>query len=77
VVCDEVLARAGWRVSDVEHLVISGGTTYMPAVRKAISSYFGRELAQTAPPDQLVAMGAAFSARCRQVPALAAAAPFV
>ncbi|MES2941341.1 MAG: Fe-S protein assembly chaperone HscA [Pseudomonadota bacterium] len=46
----------------VEGVVLVGGSTRMPQVRKAVASFFGREPLTNLNPDEVVALGAAVSA---------------
>ena len=48
--------------SDIEGVVLVGGSTRMPQVRKAVASFFGREPLTNLNPDEVVALGAAISA---------------
>jgi molecular chaperone HscA len=47
---------------DVDGVVLVGGSTRMPQVRKAVASFFGREPLTNLNPDEVVALGAAISA---------------
>ena len=47
---------------DIEGVVLVGGSTRMPQVRKAVASFFGREPLTNLNPDEVVALGAAISA---------------
>lgn len=47
---------------DVQGVVLVGGSTRMPQVRKAVASFFGREPLTNLDPDEVVALGAAISA---------------
>ena len=48
--------------SEVDGVVLVGGSTRMPQVRKAVTSFFGREPLTNLNPDEVVALGAAISA---------------
>jgi molecular chaperone HscA len=48
--------------SDIDGVVLVGGSTRMPQVRKAVASFFGREPLVKLNPDEVVALGAAISA---------------
>ncbi len=47
---------------EVEGVVLVGGSTRMPQVRRAVASFFGREPLTNLNPDEVVALGAAVSA---------------
>ena len=47
---------------EIEGVVLVGGSTRMPQVRKAVASFFGREPLTNLNPDEVVALGAAISA---------------
>jgi molecular chaperone HscA len=48
--------------SDVQGVVMVGGSTRMPAVRDAVSSFFGQPVLTNLNPDEVVALGAAIQA---------------
>ena len=58
----KALRDAGLAKEDVQGVVLVGGSTRMPQVRKAVASFFGREPLTNLDPDQVVALGAAISA---------------
>lgn len=60
--CRRALRDADMQLKDLDELVLVGGTTRMPAVRKAVSDFFGRALQLELDPDQVVARGAALHA---------------
>ena len=47
---------------DVQGVVLVGGSTRMPQVRRAVAGFFGREPLTNLNPDEVVALGAAVSA---------------
>ena len=53
-------ARLG--AADIKGVVLVGGATRMPHVRKAVADFFGREPLADIDPDQVVAVGAALQA---------------
>ena len=57
-----VLADAGVVPSDVKGVVLVGGSTRMPLVRRAVAGLFGREPLADINPDEVVAVGAALQA---------------
>jgi hypothetical protein len=56
------LADSRIRSADLSHIVLAGGATRMPAVRRLAATLFGRVPRQTIDPDQVVALGAAVQA---------------
>ena len=56
------LRDAGLAVSDVNGVVMVGGATRMPVIRRAVGELFGTEPLVDLDPDQVVAMGAALQA---------------
>ncbi len=59
VVCDEALRLCGLSVTQIDDVVLVGGTTRMPLVRERVMGYFGREPRADINPDEVVAIGAA------------------
>jgi len=58
----KALRDAGLAKEQIEGVVLVGGSTRMPQVRKAVASLFGREPLTNLNPDEVVALGAAISA---------------
>ncbi len=58
----KVLRDAELGKEAIEGVVMVGGATRMPQVRKAVGSFFGREPLTNLNPDEVVALGAAISA---------------
>jgi len=56
------LRDAGMQTGDADGVVLVGGATRMPAVRRAVADLFGREPLTNLDPDQVVALGAAMQA---------------
>lgn len=57
------LADSRIRSADLSHIVLAGGATRMPAVRRLAATLFGRVPRQTIDPDQVVALGAGGAGR--------------
>ncbi|THD52389.1 molecular chaperone DnaK, partial [Phenylobacterium sp.] len=57
--CEQALKDSGYKVSDIDELVLVGGMTRMPRVQAAVQAFFGREPHQGVNPDEVVALGAA------------------
>jgi molecular chaperone DnaK len=58
-VCAQALSDAGLEKSAVDEVLLVGGMTRMPSVKRAVSEFFGREPSQGVHPDECVALGAA------------------
>jgi molecular chaperone DnaK len=57
--CDEVLVASGMQVSQLSELILVGGSTRTPIVRRRITEHFEREPQVRINPDETVAYGAA------------------
>jgi len=57
--CKQALADAGLSASDIDEVVLVGGSTRIPLVQKKVTQLFGKEPNQTVNPDEVVAVGAA------------------
>ena len=55
----QALADAGVKPSDIDEVVLVGGSTRMPRVQQAVKEYFGKEPHKGVNPDEVVAIGAA------------------
>jgi molecular chaperone DnaK len=55
----QALADAGLKPSDVDEVVLVGGSTRMPRVQDVVKEFFGREPHKGVNPDEVVAIGAA------------------
>lgn len=55
----EAIKKAGKQYSDLDCILLVGGTTRIPAVQEALKKEFGRPLNQSVNPDEAVALGAA------------------
>ena len=60
--CKKALADAGYKVSDIEEVVLVGGMTRMPLVLQKVKEFFGKEPNLSVNPDEVVALGAAVQA---------------
>ncbi len=57
--CRNAIKDAGISASDIDEVILVGGTTRMPAVQARVKEIFGREPHQGVNPDEVVALGAA------------------
>ncbi|HLU68217.1 MAG TPA: Hsp70 family protein [Kofleriaceae bacterium] len=60
--CQEVLVAAGFTASVLSDLILVGGSTRTPLVRRKVAEYFGRAPQTRINPDETVAYGAALQA---------------
>lgn len=60
------LADAGVRISEIDEIVLVGGTTKMPAVRKFVGKLFGRLPDTSVNPDEAVALGTAIQGAMKE-----------
>ncbi len=57
--CKKALEDAGLKTSEIDEVVLVGGSTRIPAIQKAVKDFFGKEPNRTVNPDEVVAIGAA------------------
>ena len=57
--CRLALADSGLSASEIDEIVLVGGTTRVPLVQQKVAALFGQEPNQTVNPDEVVAVGAA------------------
>jgi molecular chaperone DnaK len=60
--CQQALKDAGLSASEIDEVILVGGSTRMPKVQEAVQSVFGREPHRGVNPDEVVALGAAIQA---------------
>ena len=60
--CQQALRDANLTVSDIDEVILVGGSTRAPAVRKFVKDFFKKEPHKGVNPDEVVAMGAAIQA---------------
>ncbi|HEX3332831.1 MAG TPA: molecular chaperone DnaK [Acidimicrobiales bacterium] len=59
---DAAIKDAGLKTSDIDHVVLVGGSTRMPAIQDLVQSLTGKEPHKGVNPDEVVAIGAAVQA---------------
>ena len=59
---NQVIKDAGLSLSDIDHVVLVGGSTRMPAVTELVKEMTGKEPNKSVNPDEVVALGAALQA---------------
>jgi molecular chaperone DnaK len=57
--CRSALKSADLDISDIDEVILVGGSTRIPAVQDAVKSFFGKEPSKGVNPDEVVALGAA------------------
>lgn len=60
--CKKALADSGFKLSEINEVLMVGGMTRMPLVLQKVKEFFGKEPNLTVNPDEVVAMGAAVQA---------------
>lgn len=60
---DQALDSAGLKVSEVDHVVLVGGSTRIPKVKKVLEKFFGKAPKSCGNVDECVALGAALFAK--------------
>ena len=53
------LEKAGMKPSDIDEVILVGGSTRIPAIQEAVKKFFGKEPSKGVNPDEVVAIGAA------------------
>jgi len=57
--CKSALKNAKMSVSDIDEIILVGGTTRIPVIQEAVKNFFGKEPSKGVNPDEVVALGAA------------------
>ncbi|MBL8011435.1 MAG: molecular chaperone DnaK, partial [Flavobacteriales bacterium] len=57
--CESALKNAGLKTSDIDEVILVGGSTRIPAIQDAVKKFFGKEPSKGVNPDEVVAVGAA------------------
>ena len=57
--CKSALKNAGLKTSDIDEIILVGGSTRIPAIQEAVKAFFGKEPSKGVNPDEVVAIGAA------------------
>jgi len=57
--CKNALKNAGIKTTDIDEIILVGGTTRIPAIQEAVKNFFGKEPSKGVNPDEVVALGAA------------------
>ncbi|WP_405415673.1 molecular chaperone DnaK [Maribacter sp. Asnod1-A12] len=57
--CETAMKAAGLSKSDIDEIILVGGSTRIPAVQEAVEKFFGKKPSKGVNPDEVVAIGAA------------------
>ncbi len=57
--CRTALQNAGLSTSDIDEIILVGGSTRIPAIQAAVEKFFGKAPSKGVNPDEVVALGAA------------------
>ena len=57
--CEQALKDAGMTPSDIDEVILVGGSTRIPAVQQIVEKFFGKAPSKGVNPDEVVAVGAA------------------
>lgn len=60
--CQQSLTDSGLALSDIDKVILVGGSTRVPLVKKKVEEFFCQEADDTIDPDEAVALGAALQA---------------
>lgn len=57
--CRQALKDAGLTTSDIDEIILVGGSTRIPKIQEAVEEFFGKKPSKGVNPDEVVAIGAA------------------
>ncbi len=57
--CKKALADAGLKPSEIDEVLLVGGSTRVPLIQEKVKAFFGKEPNKSVNPDEVVAVGAA------------------
>ncbi len=57
--CRKALSDAGLKASDIDEVILVGGSTRIPAIQALVEKFFGKTPSKGVNPDEVVAVGAA------------------
>jgi molecular chaperone DnaK len=72
-VCEDAMKAAGLRPTQLDNVILVGGSTRIPLLQRMVAEYFGRKPLVNIDPDLVVAQGAALQAHTLAAPARKAA----
>jgi molecular chaperone DnaK len=56
--CEDALKDAGLSKSNIDEIILVGGSTRIPAIQQAVEDFFGKKPNKSVNPDEVVALGA-------------------
>ncbi len=68
-VCEDAMKAAGLRPTQLDNVILVGGSTRIPLLQRMVAEYFGRKPLVNIDPDLVVAQGAALQAHTLSMPA--------
>lgn len=57
--CKKALKDAGLSISDIDEVILVGGSTRIPVIQEQVEKFFGKKPSKGVNPDEVVALGAA------------------
>lgn len=57
--CKQALKDSGYSTSDIDEVILVGGSTRIPKIQEVVESFFGKKPSKGVNPDEVVAVGAA------------------
>jgi molecular chaperone DnaK len=57
--CKKALSDAGLSISDIDEVILVGGSTRIPIIQEEVEKFFGKKPSKGVNPDEVVAIGAA------------------
>ncbi len=57
--CKQALKDSGYSVSDIDEVILVGGSTRIPKIQEIVEQFFGKKPSKGVNPDEVVAIGAA------------------
>ncbi len=57
--CKKALSDAGLSISDIDEVILVGGSTRIPIIQEEVEKFFGKKPSKGVNPDEVVALGAA------------------
>ncbi len=57
--CKQALKDSGYTVSDIDEVILVGGSTRIPKIQEVVEQFFGKKPSKGVNPDEVVAIGAA------------------